>query len=77
MFLKPLVHLRIVDEGLIAAICGTWPIGWPGPLNTRTTRPLNGNCRRLGIPKRANYYTTSESVKEWTAYAPKLSKKAA
>ena len=39
--------------------CGTWPIGWPSPVNIETTRLSNGNCRRLGIPKRANYYTTT------------------
>jgi hypothetical protein len=46
--------------------CGTWPIGWPGPVNIGTTSRSNGNCWRLGIHKRANYLTTSESVKGWT-----------
>src|SRR6266851_10112089 len=54
--------------------CGTWPIGWPGVVNIETTRPSNGNCGRLGIPKRASYWSTSESVKGWTACAPKLRK---
>ena len=54
------------------SVCGTWPIGWPSLVTIETTGLLNGNCRRLGIPKRANYYTTRESVKGWTSYAPKL-----
>ena len=36
---------------------------WPTAVNIETTRLSNGNCRRMGIPKRANYYTTRESVK--------------
>jgi hypothetical protein len=54
------------------SVCGTWPTGWLTAGNTEITRLLNGNWRRLGIPKRANYYTTRESVKGWTPYAPKL-----
>ena len=56
------------------SVCGTWPIVWPGPVNIETTRPSNGNCGRLDIPARDNYYTASESVKGWTACAPKLGK---
>jgi hypothetical protein len=38
----------------------------------RNYQAIEWNYRRLGIPKRANYYTPSESVNAWTAYAPKL-----
>src|SRR4051794_4690118 len=51
--------------------CGTWPIGWPTAGSIKITRLSNGNCRRMGIPKRANYCTTHASVKGWTPYAPK------
>jgi hypothetical protein len=56
------------------SVCGTWPIGWPGPVNIETIGLLNGNCGHLGIPERPNYYAASESVKGWTACAPKLGK---
>ena len=52
--------------------CGTWHIGWPVPGNIDTVRLSNGNCGRLGIPKRPTYYVASEPVKDWTAYVPKL-----
>jgi hypothetical protein len=33
------------------SVCGTWPIGWPGPVNTGTTRPLNGKLQAFGYPQ--------------------------
>ena len=37
----------------------------------KITRLSNGNCRRMGIPKRANYCTTHESAQGWMPYAPR------
>jgi GAF domain-containing protein len=36
-----------------------------------TVRLSNGNCRRMGIPKRTNYCTPRESAQGWTPYAPR------
>jgi len=54
--------------------CGTWPIGWPSLVSIETARLSNGNCERLAIRKRHNYYVAKESTKGWTAYVPKLGK---